>query len=107
MQKDKIESLIGFAINAGSVIYGIDSVEEMKKHKHLVIYCASASDNTIKRVKNFSEKFKVPSMISKKLLDDITHKTNCKVIGITSKQMAKAMMSFTNNDFHLNPLEVK
>ncbi len=92
----KAESIIGFAVKAGKVIYGLDTLKETKRKRYLIIFSPSVSDGTKKDIFAVAKRDNVPLIRSEALLTAL-HKDNIKVIGIANKQMADAIMNFTVN----------
>lgn len=89
---NKIGAYIGFAQKKGSVVYGLDNIVIYKKKQHLVLACAS-SENTLKKIKTFCGKSGVKLIVTNLPLKDMVHKTNCKAISITDKQLAEAIIA--------------
>ena len=100
MANDKIGSYIGFAIKARNVLFGQYTIENYKKHVYLLIVCESAKKNTIKSALNLKEKFNAPLITTKGiLLDDVVYKQNCKIIAITNKNLADAILKNLNENY--------
>ena len=100
MQKDKVESILGFAIKAGKVIFGADSIERYHKKKHLIIMCKTLATNT--REKLLRTNPGVPAIVSHGIeVEELTHKLNCKVIAVTDKQMAQAILTNKNGTYQV------
>ncbi len=99
--------MLGFAVKAGKVIYGSDSLEDSRKTYYVICMCGSASDNAKKRISRLSEKKHIPVIVSEKELQYAVGRLNCKVIGVTDKQMAQAMLNNLSDNYHLNYSEVK
>jgi len=93
----KTETLIGFAVKAKKAIFGADRVEG-NKTAELIICCRSASERTIRNIA-LLKTGRLPVIISEKPLEDIVYKKNCKVIGITDKQFAKAILESITENF--------
>lgn len=107
MEKDKIESLLGFAVKAGKTVYGVDGLEATRAHIHVVLVCSSASDNTKKKAGQWASKRRIPVIIAEKELQYTVGRKNCKVLGISDKQMAQAMLAHVNESYHTDGSEVK
>ena len=105
--RDKIDSLIGFAIKAGKVIYGGDTFESSRKRCYLIVMCRTTADNTQKKVLYTASEKNIPVIFSEKPLQDAVGRNNCKVIAVTDKQMAQAMIKHTNENYRLYSSEVK
>lgn len=107
MQKDKIESLLGFARKAGYLQYGADALPCGRKKLYLVLIDQCAAPKTRRRVEEIAEQLHIPLIISRKPLQDILFKQNCKVAGLADKQMSEAVLKNLNENFQLYVAEVK
>lgn len=97
--KTKAETFIGFAIRAKKFRIGANAVQTLKS-ANLIIACFSASENTKKQAEKIAGNFKCPLLITKeKSLEDITFKENAKVMAITDKALAKAILDNSEKDF--------
>jgi len=95
----KIETMIGFAIRAGKIIYGAERIYQNKNAK-IIIICHTLADNSKKKL---LEK-RLPNqkiIVTKALLEDIVYKTNCKAIAITDINFAKSILDGINGDYAL------
>ena len=106
MQKDKIDSLLGFAVKAGKLLYGCDTLESVRKPVYLIIVCQTLADNTRKRVLAVAERKNIPVAQSTNALENAVGRQNCKVISVTDKQMAKAMRGYMGQNYSLIRSEV-
>ena len=107
MQRDKIESLLGFAVKAGKVIYGSDNIVDVKRRYYLVIICDTLAENSRKKVIKTASEKRIPVILSLKELQYAVNRTNCKAVAITDKQMSDAMIGMTNDNYRLISSEVK
>ena len=89
--KDKLETYLGFAIRSGNIVYGVDNIEAKISKIYLIIYDRRLSENGANKLNNVSKKNQVDTLISEATIDDLINKQNCKAIGITSKDLAKAI----------------
>ena len=80
---------------------GSNTVATLKK-AYLIIVCDSASDGTKKLARSYATKFACPLMVSKKLLEDVVFKENCKVLAVTDKNLAKAIIDNQNENFSIS-----
>jgi len=95
----KIETMIGFAIKAGKIIFGAERIV-LNKTAKLIIICASLADNSKKKLlEKLSKKQQV--IISKNLLEDIVFKTNCKAIAISDTNFVKAILQSLDENYTL------
>lgn len=95
---DKVVSILGFAIKAGKVLYGCDSIERYHKRKYLMILCGTLSDNS--RDKIIRSQVGVPTVVVKQTtVEEMTHHSGCKAIAVIDKQMAQAMLDNMNGTY--------
>ncbi len=106
MQRNKIDSIIGFAVKAGKVIYGSDSLSVNRRY-YLICMCDTTADNTRKKVIDIAQKRNVPLIISKSELCNAVGRNNCKVIALTDKQMSESILSRLDEKYRLISSEVK
>lgn len=98
--QDKIYTYIGFAIKAGKVRIGVNSVLTQKGSIPLLLLCASASENTKKDAFKIAKKYNsviVMSVADK--LEDIFRKDNCKLAAILDVSLAHAILDNLNEKF--------
>lgn len=107
MEKDKIDSLLGFAVKAGKVLYGADNLQTTRTRVYAIFLCGSASENTKQKVRELALGKQIPLVIAEKELQYVVSRMNCKVLGITDKQMAEAMLARLNESYHTDGSEVK
>ncbi|MGN0819485.1 MAG: hypothetical protein ACI4M6_03690 [Christensenellaceae bacterium] len=99
---DKILSYIGFAIKSGNVRTGVNVAKTIKKPVPLMILCHTASKNTVEEVLTLSKKLNSKIIVTKDItVEDIFNKQNCKLAVITSNELAKAIITNTNEHFVL------
>lgn len=92
---DKFVAMIGFAKRAGKIVYGYD---ELKVRRNVKLYAISdsASQNLSDGLKRLCDGKSAPLIIVKRLEELVG--ANCKALGITDKNMAKAMLDFAKTD---------
>lgn len=88
MSNDKFIAMIGFAKRAGKIVYGYDDLRSAKRVK-LFAVSDGGSDNLKRNVKILAEKQSRPIVLVDGL-ENIVGK-NCKALGITDENMARAM----------------
>lgn len=93
IQKSKNDSMLGFAIKSGKIIYGQEQIEDYRKKMHVIIVCQTLSENTKKSIIKFSQSRKIPLLISTRLLNKIVNKENCKVIALRDFNMARYILN--------------
>ena len=95
---DKVVSILGFAMKAGKVLYGCDSIERYHKRKYLMLLCGTLSENS--REKIVRSQTGVPAVVVRQTtVADMTHRAGCKAIAVTDKQMAQAMLNNMNGTY--------
>lgn len=103
----KLRSLLGFAKKAGKVINGTDmAVESVRSGKKnavkLFILASDASANTEKRIRNTSEYYSVPMIVTQMAKSELAHTvgsvSEISVIGVTDTGFADAMLKTTYED---------
>ena len=100
MATDKVETLLGFAIKSGNVVFGSDSIEHCRKRMYLIILCGTLAVNS--REKLLRAYGGVPKVISGVLkLEDITHRIGVKALAVTDRQMAQAILNNMNGSYRL------
>ncbi|MCL2234449.1 MAG: hypothetical protein FWC02_02075 [Firmicutes bacterium] len=87
----KAKTYIGFAVKSGKTVYGLDNIESYRKRIHLLVICSTAGKG-LKRNLNMYAENKEIALIETKNLSEIVHKENVKAVGVTDKNLAKAIM---------------
>lgn len=87
-----IKTYLGFSIKSKSIVIGQDRLKDCKEKVYLLIYCDSASANLKDLVSRLANKFNCKAL---KLDDKLEYYTNiqgCKVLGLTNKSLADAII---------------
>ena len=105
--RNKVDSLLGFAVKAGKAIYGADTLESSKKRYRIIFLCNTATENTKKKVLAVAEKKRVPVVLSDNMLENAVGRKNCKVVAVLDKQMSEAMLLRLGENYRLIGSEVK
>lgn len=100
--KDKIETYIGFSVKSRKVVIGLDSIEKSKKKIYCILMCITVSENTEKEVLKLAQKYNLPLIktIGKKLCE-IAFIDNLKVLALTDKELAKAVVNNLTKEYSL------
>ena len=100
MEKNsKVFSYIGFAIKSGKCKTGENTLATVKG-ANLIIVCKTASDNAVDRAKSYAKKFRCPILQTReKRLEEYLFKEKFKVMAITDKSLAKAILLSAEEDF--------
>ncbi|MDR2046755.1 MAG: hypothetical protein LBP79_02455 [Clostridiales bacterium] len=87
----KITAYVGFALKAGGVRFGFESVKSGGKKNYAVLADGTLSDKSKKEIAFWSKKNKVGLMFFDRL-DEITRKTGVKVMSVTNKELAEQIL---------------
>ncbi|MGF6376219.1 ribosomal protein L7Ae-like RNA K-turn-binding protein [Clostridiales Family XIII bacterium PM5-7] len=93
MNRDKVESYLGFAARSRNLVTGYNTCTMMmeKKRIHLLIITKDMAENTMKKMLQQCNKNKVKYRIfgDSEALSQITGKAGTGIFGITDKHFAK------------------
>lgn len=103
--RDKITSLLGFAVKAGKLVYGSDNIEFCRRKLYLIIACDSLSVNGRERLQRLAAARKTPMLKCLSGLSTIVGKINCKAVALTDRQMAAAMLANLSENYLLIDVE--
>lgn len=95
----KIKSYVGFAINKGDVVLGLDNIKKCKKAPKLVIIASDASEKTKKEAKFCCQKFKAVLIECGKNVEELVEKPGVKVFSMTDNNLIKAILQNLDEDF--------
>ena len=104
MSVDKIVSLVGFAIRARKAVFGVDGIAASGKRVHVILYDEKLSAGSVARLRTAAARTHATLVRSVSDMADVTHKLNCKAVGITDKQMAAAVVANLNSNFIEEPV---
>jgi ribosomal protein L7Ae-like RNA K-turn-binding protein len=97
--KSKAQTFVGFAIRAGKYRIGLNACQTLK-HINLILICKTTAENTRKKALSLATKHRCQALITESFtLDEITHKSNAKVMAITDKALSKAILDNKENEF--------
>ena len=92
--ESKVATYLGFAIKSNKIIYGYDALKDYNKKLYLILVCNTANEKYIEFTK--TKKSQTNCDIYKVVqgsLDELLHRSNCKIIGIKSKDLATAIIN--------------
>lgn len=95
MNETKVRSYIGFAVRSRGAIFGIDNIKKAKIPPYLVLYDSTVSENTLKKITQYSEGKSIMFKIEEFLLSELLKRDKVKVMGITNESLAKAIIAET------------
>jgi len=95
----KVNSYIGFAKKSGNLKCGINAIATLKKAELLII-CNTATANSFSETDKLISKFKCRAFISvTDKVENLSGKENCKLIAVTDKKLAEAIINNSGSDF--------
>ena len=98
-KKTKAETFVGFIVRSGKYRVGLNSVASLKS-AFLIIVCHTASENSKKEAKSLANKLHCPLLITKeKPLEDLIFRANVKIMAVTDRGLAKAVIENSLEDF--------
>ncbi|NLC17029.1 MAG: hypothetical protein GX756_04035 [Clostridiales bacterium] len=106
MNKNKIDTYIRFAIKSRKIVYGLDKIKLLARKIKVIIADKTLSDNSLKKTKSTSDRFKIPLVLSEDDLNYILNTANCKVIGITDINLAEAILDNVGDGYYLAEGEI-
>ena len=93
MEKNKIETYLGFCIRAGKIVFGVDRLEKQKKGVHLILVDGGVGKNSLKPTLKAKEKFGCPMLMTDVgVLGETLHRPAVKVAAITDENLASAIV---------------
>lgn len=93
--KGKIDCYINFAVRAGKILWGIDSLERAKRTPCVVLYDEEIGANSFKQLDKYCQKKKANVVkLPKDYLNQALNRSNVKVLSITDESLARAILSF-------------
>ena len=98
MEKNKIETYLGFCIRAGKIIFGVELIERQKKGVKLLMADGAIGKNSFKPTVQAHEKFGCPLLITaENELGALLHRPAVKAIAITDENLAAAIVAEAKN----------
>ena len=86
-------------MRAGKFKIGVNAICTLKRAE-LIIVCNTASDNTKKQAEKLARRFNAPLIESVKYaLSELTYRENVKVMAVTDKALAKAIIDNLEDNF--------
>lgn len=93
---NKLESLLGFAVKSGKIVFGFDNLCETRKKVKMVVFSPSTADKVKQKLVLLCEYKSWELVETTDLLEDLIHRDNCKVVGIIDTNMASAIKKLEN-----------
>ena len=97
----KIETYIGFCIKARKIALGAGTIDLLRKGVYLVIVCSTASENAKKLALKYKNRFSCPLIECKIGLENVVHKSGCKIAAIRDENLARAICDNLDDGYEL------
>ncbi len=97
----KVETYLGFCLKSRKIALGAGTVDLLKNGVYLLIVCSTASENTKKLAFKFKNRFSCPLIICKIGLENVVHKSGCKIAAVRDANLAHAICDNLNDDYEL------
>lgn len=91
MNGNKIEAYLGFALRAGKVSIGLNSIETLKKGVCCLLLDGAAAKNSQKEARKLRARFSCPLLVVEDL-GVLAKREGCKVIAIKDASLADAIL---------------
>ena len=100
MQKNKIVTFIGFAVRARKIKCGVNAIKTIRSSAPVLVICKTASQNTFFEAVSLAKKLSAKLIVSNTyLIEEVVNKPNCKLIAITDKGLADAVLNHLDSCF--------
>ena len=99
MNNSKVQTFIGFAVKAGKLRTGNNTLATIKK-AYLVMVSFDAATATKENARKYGQKYRCPVLEStEKPLEEYIHKAGVKIAAVTDNALAKAIEENSENEF--------
>lgn len=90
---NKAETFVGFSVRSGKILFGYEQIERSKRVPKLIVLCSTLGANSQKKIVTFAEQKHVKVLkLTQRKLEDVVHKSNCKIIGLMDEHLAQAVI---------------
>lgn len=91
MEGNKIEAYLGFALKAGRLVLGLNSIETLKKGVYCLLLDEGAAKNSHKSARRLKIRFACPLIITKDL-GALVKREGCKLAAVKDFSLAEAIL---------------
>ena len=91
MDTRKIEAYLGFAIRAGKLVMGLNSIEALKKGVYCMLLDEGAQKNSQKQSRKLSARLHCPLIVIAGL-SALVRRESCKVVAVKDSSLAGAIL---------------
>ena len=92
MDTKKIESYLGFALRAGRLALGLNTIETIKKGVYCMLLEEAAAKNSQKQARKLRARLDCPLIVIKDL-GALVKREGCKVVALQDESLAGAILS--------------
>lgn len=93
MAKNKVLAYIGLCFKANKIIVGSSAISVFKGKIYLLILDGKAKENSKKYAIKFKNKFNCPLVICNDNFEEVCKKPLCRVVAISDKNLADAILN--------------
>lgn len=97
----KVEAYIGFCLKARKIALGAGTIDLIKNGVYLVLVCSTASENAFKLALKYRRRFSCPLVICKTGLENVVHRSGCKLAAVRDENLARAICGNLDRDYEL------
>lgn len=98
--RSKVETMIMFAQKSGEILYGYDKIKVAKKVE-IVLADKTMSEKSLKEIKFLCQKNNIKLILCEEALEQKVNKKNCKLIGITNRNLADGILNNLSESYEL------
>ena len=99
MEKNKIETYLGFCIRSGKIIFGTEMISRQKKGVKLLISDGGMGANSFKIMVKAQEVLACPLLLTEAgALGELTHRPAVKAVAIKDEHLALAILKEVAGD---------
>ncbi len=89
----KIDCYINFAVRAGKVLWGVDSLERAKRIPFVILFDETLGANSFKQLETYCSKTGAKALgLPKDYLNNLLKRANVKVLSLTDESLAGAIL---------------
>ncbi len=102
MEKNKLETYLGFCIRAGKIIFGTEMISRQKKGVKLMVLDSSVGANSLKIILKAKERLGCPLLETPaNTLGELLHRPAVKVVAITDDSLSSAILSLAERETNI------
>ena len=99
MEKNKIETYLGFCIRSGKIIFGTEMISRQKKGVKLLMVDGGMGANSFKIIIKAKDALACPLLQTEEgALGELTHRPSVKAVAIKDEHLASAILKEAADD---------